>query len=222
MSLPKPYYEDEEHGIVIYHADCRELLPLLPRVDLLLTDPPYGINITQMTLGNGRNPIYRGANHWDQCAPDIQIWVEHASHAVVWGGNYFCMPPSSRWFVWDKLTGDNDYADCELAWTNGAGVVKKYTQLWKGVNAREPHERRVHPTQKPLGLMKWCLGFFPKAETVLDPFMGSGTTLVACKQLGRRGIGIELDERYCEIAARRLSQWMLFGQDELAQIGGGK
>ena len=225
MSLPKPYYEDEEHGIVIYNADCREVLPHLPKVDLLLTDPPYGINMATATAtswgSKGGRKVWGGTN-WDseRACPDLlKRLIAASTDAIIWGANYYpeAMPPGPGWLLWDK--GQRiAQADGELAATTASNPLRVFT-----ANRFEiAKDGSVHPTQKPLALMRWCLGFFPKAETVLDPFMGSGTTLVACKQLGRRCIGIEIEERYCEIAARRLSQGMLFGQDELAQIGGGK
>ena len=221
MSLPKPYYEDEEHGIVIYNADCRDILPHLPKVDLLLTDPPYGIGEHGGKCRTRGKPI---PNHvsmgWDNATPATQVFemmFSRSDHQLIWGGNYFTdkgLPPKMGWLYWDKCMG-GDFSDGELAFTSRDSALKAIT-LPRSSFGNE------HPTQKPLALMLWCLGFFPKAQTVLDPFMGSGTTLVACKQLGRHCIGIEIEESYCEIAAKRLSQGMLFGQEELAQIGGGK
>ena len=231
MSLPKPYYEDEARGIVIYHADCREILPHLPKVDLLLTDPPYGIVADKPRSNTGKNGHIRQRSYpktcWDSKPVDLWLLLEAiklSEEAIIWGGNYFGLPGTSGWLVWDKDNGTNSYADCELAWTNIPMAVRRFLWKWHGFlqDKAAAKEDRFHPTQKPLQVMLWALSLSNKAETVLDPFMGSGTTLVACKQLGRRCIGIELEEKYCEIAARRLSQWMLFGQDELAQIGGGK
>ena len=213
-----PYYERD--GIVIYHGDCREILPTLEPVDLVLTDPPYGIG-----EANGK-PKQRGClSH----APDYlgDIWdsqpiddclmrdVRNAGRwAIVFGGNYYEMPPSSCWLVWDKENGNTDYADCELAWTNLKKAVRRFKWRWQGMlqermGAKKEH--RVHPTQKPLALMRWCINQAPDdVQTILDPFMGSGTTLVAAKLEGRRATGIELEERYCEIAANRLAQGVLF------------
>ena len=206
MALPKPFYEDG--SVTIYHGDARELVPLV-EADVLVTDPPYGIGANRMTLGNGRTRIDRGDRDWDSEAPDLAPLLASGMPAVIWGGNYFDLPISRRWLVWDKGTGDNDFADCELAWTNLPGVVKRFTRSWVGSNARQHSEgRRFHPTQKPLELMAWCIGFCPDG-TILDPFMGSGTTLRAAKDLGRKAIGIELEERYCEIAAERCSQEVL-------------
>jgi DNA modification methylase len=203
-----PYYDRD--GITIYHADCRDILPTLPPVDLVLTDPPYGIGAHAMTLGNGKRIVFRGAGQWDTKPADIAPILSLGVDTVIWGGNYFPLPPSRCWLVWDKGTGANDYADCELAWTNRDGVVKRYLRSWVGANAKERIETdRYHPTQKPVELMRWCLDLFPNATTILDPFMGSGTTLRAAMDLGRKAIGIEIEERYCEIAARRLQQSVL-------------
>ena len=206
----KPYYEQD--GITIYHGDCREILPTLDTgaIDLVLTDPPYGIGVTGMTLGNGLRTIYRGESNWDSEPANVQPLLDLKKPTVIWGGNYFGLPPSRCWFVWDKGTGANDFADCELAWTNRDAVVKKYFRSWVGSNAKERNESdRSHPTQKPVELMRWCIDFYPAAQTVLDPFMGSGTTLRAAKDLGRKAIGIEIEERYCEIAVKRLQQAVL-------------
>ena len=204
----KPYYQDDL--VTIYHGDCRDVVSdgAWFGLDAIVTDPPYGIGATQMTLGNGRRRVDRGDSDWDAAAPDLGPIIALGLPTVIWGGNYFALPPSRRWLVWDKGTGDNDYADCELAWTNLDGVVKKYVQSWVGANARERDEPRWHPTQKPVSVMRWSLSFCPPG-TVLDPYMGSGTTLVAAKSVGRYSIGIEREERYCEMAATRLSQEVL-------------
>ncbi len=208
----KPYYE--ENGITIYHGDCREILPTLPKVDLVLTDPPYGLgesNKRAISRGNIARPTDYGDFTWDESPASkerILLCRSHAENAIIWGGNYFDVPPSSGWLVWDKQNGLSDFADCELAWTNLDMAVRIFRFLWNGM-LRAGEQRgvpRVHPTQKPIELMRWCLNFTPDAQTVLDPFMGSGTTLRAAKDLGRKAIGIEIEEKYCEIAAKRLSQ----------------
>lgn len=212
----KPYYE--KGGIVIYHGDCREILPTLPKVDLVLTDPPYGIGADQPRGNTGKNGhilqrVYPKTD-WDKSPPSqdvINQIVQAGDKAIIWGGNYFGMPPSSGWLVWDKDNGSNRYADCELAWTNFPMAVRRFLWKWHGFlqDSASEKEDRHHPTQKPLQVMAWCLSFAPKAQTILDPFMGSGTTLVAAKQLGRQAIGIEIEERYAEIAALRLAQDIL-------------
>jgi DNA modification methylase len=204
----KPYFEQD--GITIFHGDCREVLPTLGPVDLVLTDPPYGIGTDKMTLGNGHRRVFRGECSWDSAPADLAPLLALDVPTVIWGGNHFQLPPSRGWLVWDKGTGDNDYADCELAWTNRDAVVRRYFRSWVGANAKEQLDTdRFHPTQKPLALMRWCIEFFPNAQTILDPFMGSGSTLRAAKDLGRKAIGIELEEKWCEVAAKRMSQSVL-------------
>ena len=207
----KSYYQD--NAVTIYHGDCREIVPTLGRFDLLLTDPPYGIGVNRMTLGNGRRQLYRGAADWDIAAPArwvLDMCREHATLTVLWGGNYFDgLPPARGWLVWDKGTGDNDFADAELAWTNLDTVVKKFFRSWVGANARDRDAARQHPTQKPIALMTWCIDLAGDVQTILDPFAGSGTTGRAAKDLGRKAVLIEREERYCEIAARRMAQEVL-------------
>jgi len=213
-----PYYSED--GIEIFLGDCREVLPQIGSVELVLTDPPYGLkqDRAQVVSRGKRGPESKrfvpatdyGDFGWDSTpASDlaIQMTVASADQAIVWGGNYFCLPPSAGWLVWDKVNGKSDFADCELAWTNLPQAVRLFRHMWNGMMRESENDApRVHPTQKPLALFKWCLSFAPGAETILDPFMGSGTTLRAAKDLGRRAIGIEIEEKYCEIAAKRLSQ----------------
>jgi DNA modification methylase len=216
----EPYYSSG--GITIYNADCKKVLPFLGRFDLLLTDPPYGIGADRNLRANKQygkafvpSKDY-GAVCWDNSPPPT--WLLDAARnsvgeAIVWGGNYYESPPSSCWLVWDKENGENRYADCELAWTTLKKAVRKFKWKWHGMlqeNMGDKKEHRCHPTQKPLALMRWCLSLVPDATTILDPFMGSGTTLLAAKLEGRQAVGIELSEEYCEAAANRLSQGVLF------------
>jgi site-specific DNA-methyltransferase (adenine-specific) len=128
---------------------------------------------------------------------------------IIWGGNFFRLSPASGWLVWDKDNGTNGYADCELAWTDLPMAVRRLRFRWMGMLQELPEER-WHPTQKPLPVMRWCVGLLPAtAGTILDPYAGSGTTLRAAKDLGRKAIGIEIEERYCEIAAQRCAQDVL-------------
>ncbi len=196
----------------LHMGDCLEYMRTLPAgsVDAVITDPPYGIGANRMTLGNGYKPIYRGVSDWDAIAPSPTCFAEMQRVSriqIIWGGNYFAdrLPVGRGWLVWDKLTGANDYADCELAWTNFDSVIKKYTRSWVGANAKDTRERS-HPTQKPVALMRWCLDMakVPLGATILDPFMGSGTTGVACMQTGRNFIGIEIDPGYFAIAKKRI------------------
>ncbi len=197
----------------LWLGDCREVLPLLPPCDLILTDPPYGIGEAAKQGMSRVRPTSKWTNpqaskydemEWDNCPADQSVIdaIVSAKAAIVWGGNYFVVPPAKCWLVWDKKT-TGDFADCELAWTNLNKAVRKFEWLWSGFKKQEPEER-THPTQKPVKLMEWCLSLHPKAETVLDPFMGSGTTGVAAVKMGKTFIGIEREPKYFEIACRRI------------------
>jgi DNA modification methylase len=218
MSLPTPYYEDG--SVTIYHGDCRELLPHV-EADAVVTDPPYGIgadrtqaNRAGLQGGKALAPSrdYGELTHWDQVPPssaEVEALLQVGRYHVLFGGNYFDLPPSRGWLVWDKETGSNRYADAELVWTDLDMAVRLVRFQWKGM-LQAQKEPRFHPTQKPMPVMTWALGFLPDdAKTVVDPYMGSGTTLKAAKGLGLRAIGIDREERYCEIAARRCAQDVL-------------
>ena len=201
----KPYYDCD--GITIYHGDCREVLPTLPKFDLLLTDPPYGIDAANMTMGKGQSSkpkrLRFGKSDWDADRPCLEF-IEGVTELVcVWGGNYFTdvLPPTNHWLVWHKKNDDRSFSECEFAWTNFGKQARHFAWSWL-----HGGEEKIHPTQKPLALMRWCISFAPDAKTILDPFMGSGTTLVAAKREGRKAVGIELEERYCEAAVKRLQQ----------------
>lgn len=204
----KPYYVDEKAGIVIYHGDCHEIIPALNlrAVDLVLTDPPFGI------FACGGKWGHKDKLQWDrESAVGIHEITKLGKNAIVWGGNYFPLPPSRGWLVWYKRDQIPSASQIELAWTSMDMNSRLIDQTISATNK----ERNGHPTQKPLRVMKWSLGFAPDAETILDPFMGSGTTLRAAKDLGRKAIGIEISEAYCEIAAKRLEQQVLdFGVNE--------
>lgn len=206
--LPVPYYDQD--GITIYNADCRDILPLLPRVDLVLTDPPYGLG-ERLHGGNGEwSKGFEAAPHWD--AQVVSNWkqIAKATDFVIWGGNYYDLEPMRGWLAWDKCQ-EHTSGHFELAWTTADQPTRMYRE--SRVEAYSQMHKQ-HPTQKPIKLMTWCLSFFPDAQTILDPFMGSGTTLVAAKLLGKRAIGIELEEKYCQIAVERLAQGILFGAGE--------
>lgn len=193
----------------LYCGDCLEVLPTLPKVDACITDPPYGINENEKKVASRRKlaaPKDYGAFDWDKAPPSDDL-MTHVLSAGKWlalfGGNYFNLPPSSCWLVWDKLNGDNDFADCELCWTNWPKAVRRLQWRWKGM-IRQGNEERHHPTQKPLQVMCWVIDLCPKADTILDPFMGSGTTGVAAIQRGKSFIGIEREPKYFDIACRRI------------------
>lgn len=180
-------------------GDCLAVMPLLGKVDAVVTDPPYGIGADKGIGKYGR--LKAGPQRWDSAAPDV-LWIADYP-SIIWGGNYFGLPASRAYLVWDKGAGfkGRDFAECEMAWCSFDANARIFS---RDPLARGDYRGKQHPTQKPVALMEWCLGFLPDAETILDPFMGSGTTLVACAKLGRKGIGIELDPDYFEIACKRV------------------
>lgn len=202
----------------LYLGDCREILPTLPKVDAVITDPPYGIDeSSDKVASRQRKPGASkaladqrdyGVFNWDQSVIDeelIRMVREHGQWAIIFGGNYYAMPPTTCWLVWDKENGENDFADCELAWTNLPKAVRRIKYMWNGMLRANGEARGDHPTQKPIGVMAWAINHVPApCQTILDPFMGSGTTGVACANLGRAFIGIEREPKYFEIACRRI------------------
>ena len=207
----KPYYEAD--GITIYHGDSREIAPSLS-YGVVVSDPPYGIAHPTDYKARGRSKLSECSDYipvFDDEHPfDPSPWLDRP--CVLFGANHFAdkLPVSSGWLVWDKLRPhDLDQATAELAWTNCVKGVRVFRHLWNGM-MRDSHEDLVHPTQKPSALMRWVLTLkWLPAGVVLDPYMGSGSTLRAAKDVGRQAIGIEMEERYAEIAARRLSQRVL-------------
>jgi DNA modification methylase len=214
----KPYYQDD--AVRIYHGDCREIVPTLGRFDLLLTDPPYGIGRDRGMGGGGSyggisavhgKPRYakRYEGAWDRERPvdALLLALGAASTSIVWGGNYYTdvLTQRAKWLVWDKEQTMPSYSDAELAWTTLDGVsVKMLRYRGNGLMAKE--KNREHPTQKPLALMTWCIGLAGDVQTILDPFAGSCTTARAAKDLGRKCVCIEREERYAEIGAKRMQQ----------------
>ena len=195
--------EERIGGQRLILGDCLEVMPLL-EFDGVLTDPPYGIG---QDGGRGHRKSSRARvqkkKDWDKTRPKSEIFdclVSAPAGAIIWGGNYFAdmLPPRMGWLYWQKLIG-GDFSDGELAWTSRNAALKEFVH-------RKTNVEMQHPTQKPIKLMQWCLGFLPNAQTILDPFMGSGTTLVACEKLGRQGIGIELDPDYFAIACKRVDE----------------
>ena len=184
----------------LYHGDCLEILPTLPKVDAVITDPPYGIGITR----SNRLAVSRGmgGGTWDDAPPDptdLAAIIAKGTEAIVWGGNYFGLPPARCVLVWDKQNDGRDFADLEMAWTNVDAVSRIFRMRPMNMDGG-----KEHPTQKPARLMKWCLDKCDNPQTILAPFMGSGTTGVACAQLGRKFIGIEIERKYFDIACERI------------------
>jgi len=212
-SLPTPYYQDD--AVTIYHADCREILPQLGRFDLLLTDPPYGIDYAAGE--STQQGIQKFQRVKDDDKPfDASEFLIHGD-AILWGANNYAhsLPiRTGQLYCWDKVCRNGlkvRIAECEYAWHMNGTKPRVFRHLWSGAyRASEADCRSLHPTQKPIALMRWCLSLVSDAETILDPFAGSCTTGVAAKLEGRKATLIELEERYCEIGANRLSQGVLF------------
>lgn len=188
----------------LYLGDCLEVMPTLGRFDAVVTDPPYGLGDWNNRGSNKSRPFDSDVTqHWDKgvTLQQIDALRDAAKHQIIWGANYFSdfLPRSKQMFVWNKGIRNMHFNDCEIAWCSGWREASRMFDLSpSGLD-------KQHPTQKPLALMKWCIEKLPKgAETILDPFMGSGTTGVACVKLGRKFTGIELDEGYFDIACRRI------------------
>ena len=198
----------------LWHGDCREVLPGLPPCDLILTDPPYGIGEADgKNKSRGKMAVARdyGNDDWDNEPPPdwlIGLIRDKAKWQVLFGGNYYTLPPATCWLVWDKENGGSDFADCELAWTNLPKAVRRLRWRWAGMLQQDManKELREHPTQKPVPVMRWALLQTKDVLTVCDPFMGSGTTGVACAMEGRMFTGIERERKYFDIACERISR----------------
>jgi DNA methylase len=228
-----PYFD--EGGITIYHGDCREILPTLGTFDLTLTDPPYGTggkphngagrSVQRRAWASSgapkllperaaRDPRTATIVQGDDLAFDPAPLLRLAPAAVLWGAHWYAdkLPPSPMWLAWDRKCGrapKTTTTDVELAWVYGHRfrTVRLFRHMWAGLQRdSETGQRSLHPTQKPVPLMAWCLSFFPEARTVVDPYMGSGPVAKACADAGLRYVGIELVEEYCERAVARLAQ----------------
>ena len=213
-----PYYQDD--AVTIYHGDCREILPAL-EFDVIVTDPPYGINYRTSANRSALCASYDWPDiHGDDQPFDPWWLLSLDTPMVCFGANHYAaeLPSSPTWLVWDKLAGltskrrvgFNDQADVELAWSNLGGPARLFSQRWMGAmkSGEDAATRRRHPTEKPVELMRWVIAQTPPG-VIADPYAGSGSTLRAAKDVGRKAIGIEIEERYCEIAAKRMAQEVL-------------
>jgi DNA modification methylase len=199
-----PYYQDDY--VTLYHGDCREIVPTLGRFDLLLTDPPYGIERFKNGIGKGdrmKNKADGGFNNDPPCWAFLSALLAVAPLAIVWGMNNLPLPTTEHFLVWDKEQTVDNFASAELAWCNLPTPAKVFRF---GIHRHNQSKGGGHPTEKPLALMNWCIGLAGDVQTILDPFCGSGTTGRAAKDLGRKCTMIEREEKYCEIAAKRMSQ----------------
>jgi site-specific DNA-methyltransferase (adenine-specific) len=195
----------DEQVLAIHLASAHNVSPL---ADLLLTDPPYGVladtgSAATRRFGGNQDD---GRMAWDvRPDPDLlRMILSRAKNAFIWGGCQMALGPTDGWLIWDKKNDGLSFGEVEFCWTNLRFAPRVFRERCVGIDGG-----RVHPTQKPQNLMAWCIQqceYWDVALSILDPFMGSGTTLYAAKQLGRRAIGIEVNEKYCAVAAERLSQ----------------
>jgi site-specific DNA-methyltransferase (adenine-specific) len=198
------------NGQTIYLADCTEITSELERFDAVVTDPPYGIGKALVSGGKGRgfhNMVNSKADEWDVTPTEeyLKILISMSDHQIFWGGNYLSLPPTKKPLCWDKKRpNQRNLSEWEMAWTSLEGRAQKFDYCANGGFVKA--EKSVHPTQKPIPLMEWCIGMLPRCQTILDPFLGSGTTLVACVKMGLSGTGIENREDYFEHAIRRVSE----------------
>ena len=211
-------YQLGRHRIMCADSTVKENVEKLmngEKADMVFTDPPYGIDIAKTGKVGGRklakvndySPII-GDNTIETAVKTIPILVEYSKDQIIWGGNYYAnhLPNSSCWVVWDKNNTGN-FADCELAWTSYNKSAKLYKQTWNGMIREGESEKRVHPTQKPVGLAEYCFKTF-EPSSVLDVFLGSGSTLIACEQTDRTCFGMEISESYTDVVRRRYHKFV--------------
>ena len=198
-------------------GDCLEVMKSMPDkcIDLCLCDPPYGRKITRKDnqFGSATHKSYRATGEsWDDKVPNPETFEEIfriSKNQIIFGGNYFKLPISEKWLVWDKTAGmnfDNPFSKCELIWTSFDGVIDRYAFAQQGF-VKDTNDKRFHPTQKPSELIADILkDFTDEGDLVFDGYLGSGTTAIACERMGRRYIGIEISPEYCAIARKRIQE----------------
>lgn len=205
---PAPYYQDEY--VTLYCGDCAEILPHLPPVDLVLTDPPYGIARFSKGFGSTRFKNHGAEKNgiiWDITPTSdlIHLVIASGNEAIIWGMNYLPVPRTEHFLVWSKHQPLDNFASAELAWTN----LKKTKVFDLSISLHNQTKFGGHPTEKPVQLFRWCIELANNAKKIVDPFAGSGTTLVAAKNMGKKAIGIEREEKYCKVIVERLRQGVL-------------
>jgi len=198
--------EERIGGQRLILGDCLKVMPLLGKVDAVVTDPPYGLGDWNNRGSNAGGPFDSDkTQNWDKpiSQEHVDLMRRISKAQIIWGGNYLIdfLSSTKQMLVWNKGIRNMHFNDCELAWCSQFREACRVFDY-----SPSSAEKKQHPTQKPLALMNWCLGFLPNAQTILDPFMGSGTTLVACQRLGRSGTGIELDPDYFSIACKRVDE----------------
>ena len=213
LNMIKPYYETELGKL--YHGDCLDVMQEIDNVNLVITDPPYGIHEMAYRKNRSRTRLTKTVDYgkfdWARNIPEKKYFDEIkriSENQIIFGGNYFVeyLYNSRCWIVWDKqMTGN--FAECELAWTSFNQSVKKYTVMWNGMIRVEKEYKRQHPTKKPIRLFTQILDDFSKEnDLICDPYLGSGTTAIACERLNRCWIGIEISKEYCDIAVDRIKK----------------
>lgn len=191
-----------------YNMDCMDGMKEFPDgfFDLAIVDPPYGINADKMTMGSG-NHIFTKDKDWDQSIPDEAYFKELfrvSNNQIIWGGNYFTeyLRPSANWIVWDKMNPNLSFAEGELAWMQFGDNLRIYSYYTVRAAKKDP---KIHPTQKPISLYKWLLNrYMPEGGCMLDTHVGSASSLVACRELGFKYVGFEIDKDYYDMAKKRL------------------
>jgi len=190
----------------LYQGDCLEIMPTLGKVDAVVTDPPYGLGDWNNRGTNKKRPFDSNETQkWDKpiSQSHVDLMRGISTYQIMWGGNYFLdlLPRTKQMFVWNKNIRNMHFNDCEIAWCS------QFREASRVFDLSPNGQKKEHPTAKPLPLMMWCVEKLPKdAQTILDPFMGSGTTGVACAKLGRKFIGIELEPKYFDIACERIQK----------------
>ena len=195
----------------LYLGDCAEILPTLGQFDAVVTDPPYGIGESKgRNKSRGKLAVAKdyGNDDWDNepiTKQAVDLMQNLSKWQIIFGGNYFELPPTKCWLIWDKENGASDFADAEMAWTNLNKAVRLKRYMWNGMLRANNEPRGDHPTQKPVGIMEWVISHLPQdTETIIDPYMGSGTTGVACVNLKKQFVGIEREQKYFDIACKRI------------------
>ena len=202
--------------IELIHDDCMKVMARYPdnHFDLAICDPPYGIDAGKRRGDTGKNKHIKQNDYkygdWDKKAPSDEYFIELkrvSKNQIIWGGNYFGLPATSCYLVWDKKNGDNLYADCELAWASFNTAVRKFEYRWHGFlqeKTNKPKEQRIHPTQKPVKLYEWILSnYADKEQRILDTHLGSASSAIASHYFGCDFVGCELDKDYYEAACKR-------------------
>ena len=178
-------------------------------MDLVFTDPPYGIDANKMTMGSGKKEFHRGDNDWDTSAPDVAYLLELAPKVCIWGGNYFTdvLPVTNDWLCWHKKNDNLSFSEFELAWTNYGKNCRHISHHWGG-------EEKQHVTMKPVDVCAWGIKQSGDTQNVLDVFLGSGSTLIACEQTDRTCYGMELDPKYTDVIRKRWVKYV-YGEEAL-------